>query len=162
MEPTVQERAIHALTLAIGIRLRLCSPITLATALEDLLLCEAARAVGMPRDVLTSRPPQLLRKRPGLVHAYHVVLEGFLVGLASPPLNTAAWWAEVNRGVAALGGSGATGGGVGAAAAAGGGGGVLSEGDAAAAALAPSFFEHYRPRGETWAAAAERGGGLAL
>jgi len=159
MDEVTQERVIFALTRAIGPRLRLFSPATLAVKLEDLCLREAAARCGIPRDVLTCRPPALLRKRPGLIPAYHSVVEGLLASIALPELNPPAWWAEVNRG--------AWSGGAPSGSAAGGAGGS-GEGAASAevfdnqkSATAASFFEHYRPLGESWASFAERSGGMA-
>jgi hypothetical protein len=160
MDEVTQERIIFALTRAIGPRFRYFSPVTLAVALEDLCLREAATRCGIPRDVLTSRPPALLRRRPGLIPTYHAVAEGLLAALSVPELNPAEWWAELNRGVG-VGGAAAPAAPVAAPSAGGGGGAGSALPDATVAAVAAAFFEHYRPQGESWASAAERSGGMA-
>jgi hypothetical protein len=133
MDEVLQERAVHTLTLAIGLRLRVSSPIALAEALEDLALEEAASITSLSRASLGARPPAELRRRADLVRAYLGVVASLAARLAAPECNDAAWWAAVNRTA-----RGAWGGG---------------GGDAGGAVTPRNFFDHYAPP-EGWRAAA--------
>ena len=159
MDHLVQERCIHALTIALGPRYRLRSSIALAEDLEDLILVEAARSAGLSRDVLSRLPQQIISKRADVGRAYHTILEALLHQLGRAELNTGEWWDRVNARARASAASAAA---LGAAEEA----AVLSGGSAAQAPMALSaeaFFEHYRPRPpeETWEGLAQLSGGMA-
>jgi hypothetical protein len=160
MDHLIQERCINALTIAIGPRYKLRSSVCLAEDLEDLILVEAARSVGVGSDVLSRLPQQIISKRGDILAAYHLILEALLFQLGLAELNSAEWWARVNSAarapLAAGGGSSSAVNVQGVAGGAGaeqqGGPGMLS---------VEAFFEHYRPRGgDTWEALARRSGGL--
>ena len=159
MDHLVQERCIHALTIALGPRYRLRSSIALAEDLEDLILVEAARSSGLSRDVLSRLPQQIISKRADVGRAYHTILEALLHQLGRAELNTGEWWDRVNARARASATSAAA---LGAAEEAAG----LPGGSAAQAPTALSaeaFFEHYRPRPpeETWEGLAQLSGGMA-
>ena len=130
MDEVLQERAVHTLTLAIGVRLRASSPIALAEALEDIVLEEAASIISLSRASLGARPPAELRRRTDLVRAYLGVVSSLASRIAAPECNDSEWWASVNRSARGVAG-----------------------GDASGAVTPRIFFDHYMPP-EGWRAAA--------
>ena len=138
----IQERAIHSLTLAIGDRLRLVSPVCFAEELEDCIMAESAKLIGLKDDTFIRLPPSYLSQRKDMMRRYHEILEGLIVQLdatQNEDMNTDEWWNKVNRiqhrneGSAGLSGDFVT---------------------------PSSFFEHYRPTktGESWGSLAIKAG----
>lgn len=95
MEGIVIERTIFRLANALVTRL--ARPATdFAVAVEDLILLEAAAAVGLTSG-LDKMAAARFREYPGIPRFYHVIVETVLSGLADPRLSTPKFWGEMNR-----------------------------------------------------------------
>jgi hypothetical protein len=178
MDDVLQERVVNSLALAIGVRLRCASPISLAISLEDEVLREAAAQVRITPASLRARHPIVLRRRADLVAAYIAIANALENNLKDASFNTEAWWTHVNSvtrsgasgsGAVSLGndnlvdlsGEGGGGGGdmdsewfasaattIGSASASGGRGGVVDGGMLSVSI----FFQHYcPPQPNSWA-----------
>jgi hypothetical protein len=153
MESLTIERSIYRLSSALAYRLTSRAALPLAVELEDLVLIESCRSLGITEKEMWIMSPGMFQSNDAIIEAYHCILEGFLFQLQLPmgeEPNTNEWWLRANmRG--------------------GGGGGVSSSFDPTSSNFGGSrsvlrssymssheFFSHFRPKNSDWKGLAAR------
>jgi hypothetical protein len=153
MESLTIERSIYRLSSALAYRLTSRAALPLAVELEDLVLIESCRSLGITEKEMWIMSPGMFQSNDAIIEAYHCILEGFLFQLQLPmgeEPNTNEWWLRANmRG--------------------GGGGGVSISFDPTSSNFGGSrsvlrssymssheFFSHFRPKNSDWKGLAAR------
>jgi len=153
MESLTIERSIYRLSSALAYRLTSRAALPLAVELEDLVLIESCRSLGITEKEMWIMSPGMFQSNDAIIEAYHCILEGFLFQLQLPmgeEPNTNEWWLRANmRG--------------------GGGGGVSTSFDPTSSNFGGSrsvlrssymssheFFSHFRPKNSDWKGLAAR------
>jgi hypothetical protein len=153
MESLTIERSIYRLSSALAYRLTSRAALPLAVELEDLVLIESCRSLGITEKEMWIMSPGMFQSNDAIIEAYHCILEGFLFQLQLPmgeEPNTNEWWLRANmRG--------------------GGGGGVSISFDPTSSNFgglrsvlrssymsSHEFFSHFRPKNSDWKGLAAR------